>query len=95
MLYQTLPSFSLCAALKLTHAATTTTTTAAKLIPAFLKDLKLDYIDMILLHAPTPMGGVPAMAPECALAGFTHKQCRHVSLSLSRSSSSFLFACLN
>jgi diketogulonate reductase-like aldo/keto reductase len=45
------------------------------LVPKFLKELRLDYIDMVLLHAPASLPPW-VRSPECAAAGLGHKGCR-------------------
>jgi diketogulonate reductase-like aldo/keto reductase len=49
--------------------------TTKSLIPAFLKELNVGYIDMVLLHAPV-RGTSYFLPKECKELNLTYKQCR-------------------
>jgi len=50
---------------------------AKKLVPRYLKELGLDYIDLLLLHHPKPpFPPVTKTAPECVQNNFTDSECR-------------------
>ena len=44
-------------------------------MPTFLKELNVDYLDMVLMHAPVRRSSM-FVPHECKLAGLSYKQCR-------------------
>jgi diketogulonate reductase-like aldo/keto reductase len=49
-------------------------------IPVFLKELQLDYIDLLLLHAPSgTIGGFDVYRNECSTSQLSHPECRATS----------------
>ena len=52
-----------------------------EVVPKMLKELNLDYVDMMLMHAPSRFAFFPAIAhwmgtSECREKGLTHSECR-------------------
>jgi len=47
-----------------------------EVVPTFLKELGVDYIDMILMHAPAPIGSFNGLSKECNKAGLSNTECR-------------------
>jgi len=50
-------------------------TTKALVSKTFLKELNVDYLDMVLMHAPV-RGSSMFVPHECKMAGLSYKQCR-------------------
>lgn len=47
--------------------------TTKEIVPTFLEELGLDYIDLVLVHAPKTL---PYMTTECSKLGLTQQECR-------------------
>eukprot|EP00536_Pseudo-nitzschia_multiseries_P012972 jgi/Psemu1/320374/estExt_fgenesh1_pm.C_5270002 len=49
---------------------------ALEKVPTFLEELNLEYIDMILMHAPVSLMSTGSMPADCKASGLTMKECR-------------------
>ncbi|KAL3914701.1 MAG: hypothetical protein SGILL_005996 [Bacillariaceae sp.] len=47
-----------------------------EVVPTFLQELGLDYIDMVLMHAPARMGNFGWLSSECNSKGLSNAECR-------------------
>ena len=50
--------------------------TTMSIVPTFLQELGLDYIDLVLMHMPVRIPGLNWMNSECSAKGYSKQDCR-------------------
>lgn len=50
--------------------------TTKNIVPTFLEQLDLDYVDLLLMHSPVLIPGVEYMSQECRQLKLSNKECR-------------------
>jgi aldehyde reductase len=50
--------------------------TTLSIVPTFLEELGLEYIDLVLMHMPGRVPGLSWMSSECSTKGYAKQECR-------------------